>query len=563
MSPFDLLSDGARLRAALASATTVEVDAAIESAAGALAPGELAAAALDFARASLSLREGKLDDAQRGFDTAGAAFRAAGEVEAAELATIEAAVARARRGRREAALEAEAMVTPLVTGGHSAEVQARAAVARGTALRVLGEAARAQAAFAEAIALAEKHEDVRAQALNSLGTLCVVLGAFGAAETLCEHAAELCRAKKDVIGEAIAMGQLGAAAVGRGDLAAARKFLSRQEWLAARVGDVFGRTRALVWLAEVALEAGRADDAESLAEKALESARSVSPPLTTFAAYADRVLGRARLVMGDRSGRAGIERARASFAEQRLPLGDALSARDLALSSLPIDREAALGALFQLGSLGLPERVSEAMAALSAPPEVELALAAQSPRRLEPLEARLVYERPDALALVAESRAASRKNVSRLSVLALMPPGLAFALLALPEGVTASALVEDGMLRCAAVGGGPGMLALAWPLSRARSSIGPSPFEDVAADVLRLRARANGALRGALALAPSARVRSAGFGGGLPPLVEGFRMTDLACTLASTADDGFTVLGGAESDPLREALRASSLNVRG
>ena len=90
-----------------------------------------------------------------------------------------------------------------------------------------------------------------------------------------------------------------------------------------------------------------------------------------------------------------------------------------------------------------------------------------------------------------------------------------------------------------------------------------APFEDVAADVLRLRARANGALRGALALAPSARVRSAGFGGGLPPLVEGFRMTDLACTLASTADDGFTVLGGAESDPLREALRASSLNVRG
>jgi hypothetical protein len=294
---------------------------------------------------------------------------------------------------------------------------------------------------------------VRAQALNSLGTLCVVLGAFGAAETLCEHAAELCRAKKDVIGEAIAMGQLGAAAVGRGDLAAARKFLSRQEWLAARVGDVFGRTRALVWLAEVALEAGRADDAESLAEGP-RSARSVSPPLTTFAAYADRVLGRARLVMGDRSGRAGIERARASFAEQRLPLGDALSARDLALSSLPIDREAALGALFQLGSLGLPERVSEAMAALSAPPEVELALAAQSPRRLEPLEARLVYERPDALALVAESRAASRKNVSRLSVLALMPPGLAFALLALPEGVTASALVEDGMLRCAAIGGG-------------------------------------------------------------------------------------------------------------
>jgi hypothetical protein len=40
-------------------------------------------------------------------------------------------------------------------------------------------------------------------------------------------------------------------------------------------------------------------------------------------------------------------------------------------------------------------------------------------------------------------------------------------------------------------------------------------------------------------------------------------MTDLACTLASTADDGFTVRGGAESDPLREALRASSLNVRG
>jgi len=555
VNPFDCLPNGARVRATLSSGSTADVTAALTEAESALPAGPIPKAALDFARASLALREGKLDEAQRAFDSAVLIFEEAGDLEAAELSKIEGAVARARRGRREAALEAEILVSPLVGAGSSAEVQARAAVAKGTALRVLGEAARAQTAFAEAILLAGKHEDVRAQALNSLGTLCVVLGAFGAAETLCEHAAELCRAKKDVIGEAIAMGQLGAAAVGRGDLAAARKFLSRQEWLASRVGDVFGRTRALVWLAEVALESGRADDAEALANKALESASSVTPPLTTFAAYADRVLGRARLVMGDASGRAGIERAHAAFAGQKLPLGEALSARDLALSSQPIDREAALAALFQLGNLGLPERVSEAMAMLAAAPEVELALAAQSPRRLEPLEARLVYERPDALALVAESRAASRKNVSRLSVLALMQPGLAFALLALPDGVTASALAEDSTLHCAAVGGGPGMLAVAWPLS--------SPVEAAAADILRLRARAQGSLRGAFAVAPAARVRSAGFGGGLPPIVEGFRMTDLACTLASTAEGAFSVLGGDEAEPLREALRAAGLTLAG
>lgn len=554
MKPLEALGASSDLPSLLTSGKPAEVEAALALAEEAPSAGALHKAALDFAKAAWALREGRLETARVGFEDAATAFESAGEAEAAQIARIESAVTRARRGRRETALEAAAIVAPLETEGASAEVRARATLAHGTALRVLGDASKAQACFARVLELSRELPDVRSMALNSLGTLCVSLAAFGAAETLCEHAAELCRMKKDVVGEAIAMGQLGAASLGLGDLVAARKFLSRQEWLSAQVGDVFGRTRALVWLAEVALEAGRADDAAMLATRALESANSVSPPLSTFGAYADRVLGRARVALGEPAGREDIARACATFASQRLPLGQALASRDVALASDPLDRDRALAALASLAALGLPERIAEVMPQLGAPAELELAIVAPSARRLEPLEARLVYDEPEALASVAEVRSAARKNLSRLAVFALSESGLWIAAVATDARVGASVLVDDPQVACACVGGFPGVHLLAWPAS--------APADVVASDLAIVRQRAAGAVRVALSFGASSRVRSPGFGGGLGPALENVEASSVIRSLDGVdAGSVRIVASGDRNEPATAALRRAGFIV--
>lgn len=517
MKALELLPEhGPALARALLSRKAAEVAALLDAARPA-ATSPVERAALGFGEASFALREGRLDDARTGFDEAAAAFAAEGQPEAAELARLEGAVARARRGRRELAEEAKAIAEPLVDAGVTVEVRARAALTLGTAARVMGDVAGAQQALVRALSLSEEVPEVRSMVLNSLGTLAVSLAAFGAAHSLCEHAAELCRLRKDVIGEAIAMGQLGAAALGRGELEPAKRYLSRQEWLSAQSGDAFGRTRALVWLAEVALESGRMDDAKELAEKAHASAASVEPPLTTFAAYADRVIGRAELAMGDRGGLTAIERARATFAAQRLPLGEALARRDAALAAAPIDRDGALGGLWTLASLGLPERVSESLAELDATPAVSLALTQTLPRRLEPLEAELALDPSAPLSALARPRTASRKNLSRLAVLALGGPGLyvAAARLAHPEDVVQ--LADRTELGCAVAGSIGRVALLVWP-----ASLAP---ERLAAETLALAS--GGALALVLALKPEARVVSPGFGGGLGAELEGCDATSL------------------------------------
>lgn len=543
MKPLDAPHGFFEFAKLLASAKKPELEAALAELSRAVPSTEgalLHDAALAYARAAWALREGSLELARAGFEDAAKKFGALGEQEASELCTVEVAVSLARRGRRESALAAEAMVAPLEAAGKTPQVRAHAALARGTAYRVLGEASLAQGTFARALTLSAELPEVRSMVLNALGTLCVTLAAYGAADTLCEHAAELCRLRKDVVGEAIAMGQLGAAALGRGDLQNARKFLSRQEWLAAQIGDVFGQTRALVWLAETALEAGRADDAAALATRALESARSVDPPLSTFAAYADRVLGRARITMGERAGRDDIARACATFASQRLPLGEALSARDFALAADPPDRHAALEAMASLAALGLPERVAEALPRLNAPAELELAIAAPSGRRLDPLEARLVYDQPEALAAVAEDRAGARKNLARLAILALREPGLTIAALMTPAQTRAATAIDDTQVRCAYVGGFPGMLLLAWPLK-----VDP---KQVAADLRRVRDRIAAPVRLVVTRTAGARVTAPSFGGGLGASVEGVEVWPLVRKAQELADGACALLDG-EAEP--------------
>ncbi len=521
MNPLNALPQRPDLERLLLSRPAAEVAAVLaELAAEPLEPA--ASAGLCFAEGSLALRDGRLEEAKQKLEQAAAAFAALGEAEASEYCLIEASVARTRRGRRELAEEALTVVTPLFESAFEG-VRVRALLVKGSALRVMGQAAAAQAAFVVALELSRGFPETRSMVLNSLGTISVTLGAFGAATSLCEHAAEVCRLRKDVIGEAIAMGQLGAASLGKGDFEAARRSLSRQEWLSREVGDAFGQTRALVWLSEVALDDGRLDDAMGLAERALTVAGSVEPKLTTFMAYANRVLGRAKLRAGDRTGLSALTAAEAIFREQRLPLGQALAERDIALSSEPVDLLRVRRAAQTLASLGLVERVLESLPTLNAASEVELALAQSMPRRLEPMEAALMVSEPTVLSETVLLRMAARKNLARLALLSTEAEGL---LVALVRGLAPNALASavDHAATAFAVVGQLGELSLVAWSARAEPSA-------VDADLVRLDAQHT-----VLALLSQAKVRSPNFGGGLSAEVDGLDVGALLAASTSSTE---------------------------
>jgi tetratricopeptide (TPR) repeat protein len=493
---------------------------------------------LAYAEGALALREGSLVAAGETLRSAASELSGAGDREASELAELEALIADARRGLRDLATSARARAHEIAAGGPTSRVRVAALVTRGTAERVLGDAAAAQRSFLEALEHAADAPDLKTQALTSLGTLFVVTGALGAARTMLEPAAELCHARGDVVGEAIAMGQLGAVAMGLGDLQVARQRLSRQEWLARQVGDVLGRTRALVWLAEVALEMGAPDDAAAIAERARASA--VEASLGTFEAYAERVLCRAKRLLGEPS-RAHGEAAYAIFHRQGLPLGEALAAWDLSLGETPIDRERLAGALRALASLGLVDRVVEVLSDLreagerpSAPghrhPDVALLLmtAAQSGRRAESLESSLAHEDPAALAGSVDERGASRRNLARLAALSIAPPGL--MALAVVNG--AANVLRERSFTGALVGQIDVVRVFVWPAS------------DDVATVARDVASALGVEgRGAMTRREEALVEAPGFGGAVGARLSGL---DLGALLAAAlAGPPAADLGGA------------------
>ena len=533
MDLHEALPRGKELTRALLGRSAAEVRALLDEIAEALDGAGGAASTLAFARAELALREGSLADAERMFAECGAAFAAEGSTELAERATVERAVSLARRGKADLAREALSLAQPLSDSGSTPRVRVAATIAMGTAERVLGDAGAAQATLARAAELARGMPELKSQALNSLGTLCVVLGAYGAAEALLEHAAELARLRGDVIGEAIAMGQLGAAALGRGDPESARRFLSRQEWLASTVGDAFGRTRALVWLSEVALDLERPDDAVEIAERARKSGESVEPPLGTFIAYADRVTGRARLAMRDPGGRADLERARDAFGAQRLPLGEALCARDLALAKDPPDLPALTTSLAAIAGLGTVDRVLEGLLRAGAEPRLELEVASALPRRTEPLEAALVHHAPAVLAGAARPRSATRKNLGRLAVLSFEAAPLVVLAIIAADGAGAgeglAAYIDAPATRAAVVGQVADVVLLAWSSSL--------PADAIAADaVAAMKGLGRGAsVRAAVAAPLEARVLGPGFGGALGARTQGVDAAGLlAAALGAT-----------------------------
>ena len=527
MRPLEPLATISPLARLLAGAPAAEVHAELARL-DALTLDPTCTAALNFARGALALREGGLLAARTTLDQAADAFAALGESEASQLARCEAWLAAIRRGPRSAYAEAITALDAIVADPGEGRARAVALHYRGTAERAGGDAAATQRTLLEAFQAAEPFLEERAQILNSLGTLHVVLGAFGAAEALLEHAAELHHQAGDATGEAIAHGQLGAAALGLGQLDRARRHLQRQEWLASRIGDAFGQARALSFLAEVALEAGRAADAAELAERALEVARSVEPPLSLWIAYAERALGRAELELGEPGpARAHLDTARAAFARFGNPLGRALASWDLA--RLDVDQGAAadwFGPAWALGSLGLAPRVARLLAdrrAAGVAGETEgavLAAVAQSaPQLAAAEEVALVYAAPEALAAVATRRTAAHRNLGRLAARAIAPRGLVVAAIAAPYiGGSRRALPPEGA-SAAALFELPGAAVWAWPASAAPG--------EIARDLAGARVALGHEARAALVLRAQARVMAPPFHGEVAASVEGVDAAEL------------------------------------
>jgi tetratricopeptide (TPR) repeat protein len=517
LSPVERLILGARAPEAAAEIARLEaLSHEEEQKAGRSGPFEtsqaLVRAARVYARGALAMREGSLGPAQADFEEAATAFDAAGDREAAEIAHAEGLLAKMRKGPRQAYAEAEAALATLAGTASTARVRVVALHYRGAALRLLGDAQETQRCLLEALALAGPGAGERPKILNSLGTLYVVMGAYGAAEALLEHAAEMHHQRGDSVGEAIACGQLGAAALGLGDLAKARTWLQRQEWLSSQVGDAFGRARALTFLADVALDVGRPDDAVELANLAREVARTTTPPLAVWLAYATRAVGRAKADLCDKTAEAELRDARERFTQIGNPLGLALTEWDLVrMMGEHVDGSVGSaaetggarplswsGPAWALASLGLSARVAGLLRDHAEreqlPSEREtarasgdgasgsadggtrpegpradaeatfFAVAQPAPHLTVPREITLVYEAPAILGTVSNRRTAAQRNLARLGALTLAPPGLSIATVTW-KGASGFRALPPERASCAAIGALPGVVQWAWPLA--------------------------------------------------------------------------------------------------
>jgi tetratricopeptide (TPR) repeat protein len=574
LEPLAALSPIARLlRSAPAADVTAELD---RLATIPLEP--LPAAALVFARGALRLREGALVQARDELDAASTALLAAGEIEAGLLARCEALLAAVRRGPRAAYAGAVSALDAILVEAEKKAFPRVAVVAlhyRGTAERLSGDALATQRTLLDAFQRSDAKIagapmlDERAQILNSLGTLYVVLGAYGAAQALLEHAAELACRLGDAVGEAIAHGQLGSAALALGDLDRARRHLQKQEWLASRSGDVFGRTRALTFLADVALDAGRPDEAADLADLALKSAASVDPPLALWSAYATRALGRARMEVGDTAAaRTRLEAARAGFTQFGNPLGQALVDWDLA--RLVFEEARVVGheitanpdwfaPAWALGSLGLGARVAKLLAdRRRTGGVVDLALAASAqaaPHLAVAQEIELIYGDPAALASIASRRNAAQRNLGRLAALTLAPKGLLVAAIASeaiggahralpPERGAGAALLEI-----------PGAAIWGFPIA--------ASIEEVGRDLAALRASLGPDTRAVLVSRPDAHVVAPPFPGELGASLEGVDAADLIAAARALDAGLLDIAPGVPWTPDAEArARMAGFTVR-
>ena len=501
-----------------------------------------ARAALTYAQGALALREGRLDDACTALGQAVEELARDADAEAAALARCEQWLAKIRRGPRivyadaAAALEETAAQNP-----DSRVVQVVSLHYRGTALRYAGQPEATLRVLLDAFARSEGLLGERAQVLNSLGTLYVVLGAYGAAHAVLEHAAELNHQTGDKVGEAISYGQLGSAALALGELDAARRHLQRQEWLASLLGDTFGRSRALTLLADLAIDMGRPDDALKLGEQARTVASSVQPPLGMWVAYSSRTIARAKLELGDPCALEELEAARERFRKIGNQLGEAMVEWDLARHEARTAPPGASDARLvehwvrtasAFATLGLTARVAQVLGDLRREAHganerrsLELAIAAAAqiyPHLCSAQEVELVYNEPDILAVIATRRIEGQRNLGRLAALTLAPAGLHIAVIA-SATIGAPEPALPSRRACAALlGQVPGLATWIWAKGCAAT--------EVARDLSSLRASCGEGTRAAVGFFPQARLAAAPFAGELGGRLEGADLSTLTRT---------------------------------
>ncbi len=465
-------------------------------------------AALRFARGELALRTGQLHLAGTELSAAAEAFAACGEAQASALARCESLVAETRRGPRQHLPELIARIAAVGrAAGEDALVRATASTVLGAAYVAAGQPEQALDAFAVAVAASDDLLPERVRVLNSMGTLYGVLGAQGAAASVLEHAAELARRLGLVESEAIARGQLGSLALARGDLDAARAHLGAQELLATRLGDRHGRARALAFLAEVALDAGQAEAARDLAANGKEIAEGAAPPLSVFAAFAERIGHRARRMLGEPPSRQEVDTLRDRFRALGVGLGAALVDADAALDSSAEDERALrLRAMDALASLGLTQRVTELLRAARAgedgdDTEADLVIAAVAQPHAHVADAHevdLVFSAPRSLAAIGKRRVAAQRNLAKLAALWARGPGLTLAVCALPAG---AAPAPPPGARAALVGALGSVAVWAWPLDTSESLLRE--------ELVRVDPR----VKAVIARAPEARIATVPFAG--------------------------------------------------
>jgi tetratricopeptide (TPR) repeat protein len=492
----------------------------------------LRGAARMFAHGALTQREGALDAARSSLTEAANAFERLGETRAAKLARAEAILAAVRRGPRAVYQESIAALDAIARQADGdALVEVVAIHYRGTAERLLGDAAATQRSLLWALERSSTFTDERAKILNSLGTLYVVMGAHGAAQALLEHAAELHHQHGDIVGEAIAFGQLGSAALALGDLERARKHLQRQEWLCSRVNDVFGQARSLIFLADTAIARGRPDDALALAGRARDLAQAASPPLRLWIAYATRAIGRAKMDLGDASAGADLTAAAALFGEVGNPLGAALTEWDRVRQAAKTGGGGAAAPLrgggwfapaWQLAALGLAGRVAEVLRDERAyaaskeqarASEEAVAAAAQGVSHLVVAqEVELLYGAPEELSRLADRKTAAQRNLARLSSLVLATPGLYVAAVASVGAGAGKPTLPSERSAAAAVAELPGLVVWVWRLG--------TPTVEIGRDLAALKVVLGADARAMLSRVPRARVTAAPFAGEVGPTLE-------------------------------------------
>jgi tetratricopeptide (TPR) repeat protein len=559
MTPLELLNppDEAAVARLLREATVPEVRQELTR----LDESELSGAALGaraYAHGALALREGSLEHAAQAFDEAAAAFEASGSDEAAALARCEGWLARIRRGPRSVYSEASDALATVAAEAPWVRVQVVATHYRATALRYHGQAEATLGVLLEAFAKSDGLLSERAQVLNSLGTLYVVLGAHGAAESVLAHAAEINHQIGDRVSEAISYGQLGSAAVGRGDLEAAKRYLQKQEWFASRVGDNFGQARALVLLGDLAVDLGRADEAIELATKARDIASSMQPPLRMWIAYATRTIGRAKLEIGQSDAEEELEGARERFETMGNRLGEALVRWDLARLRWPRadgDRTAWFEAAWAFAALGLSGRVAQLLADLREMDGAEadrqlglvLAATAQGHAHLaQGQEVQLVLTEPDTLAEIATRRIGGQRNLARLSAMTLADTGLVIAVIAAAGLGTGLTAMPSRRAEAALIGQLPGAAIWVWPDHIDRKI--------VSRDLASLRVTLGEDTRAVLGRYPDARVIATPFAGEVGATIEGADLGSYVAAAIASAPARLSVLPSLDWDREAEAI---------